>query len=48
MELSHWQDNTTIELNIASGYEDAAWIPEDRLPAQTPSAKSLRSRLRAT
>ena len=30
-----------IEIGIASGYEDVAWIPKDRWPKPTPGQKFL-------
>ena len=29
--------DTVLEVSIAAGYEDAAWLPGDRLPEATPS-----------
>ncbi len=38
-ELDSMDPDTVVEVNLASGYEDAAWIPEDRLPSETPAMK---------
>lgn len=38
-ELDSIDPDTIVEVNIAAGYEDAAWIPSDRLPSETPAMK---------
>jgi hypothetical protein len=40
-ELTSVNADTVIEIGIASGYEDVAWIPKDRLPKPTPGQKFL-------
>lgn len=40
-ELGSANVDTVIEIGIASGYEDAAWIPNDRLPQPTSGQKFL-------
>ena len=40
-ELGSANADTVIEIGIAPGYEDAAWIPNDRLPQPTSGQKFL-------
>lgn len=40
-ELTSTDADTVIEIGIASGYEDVAWIPKDRWPKPTPGQKFL-------
>ncbi len=40
-EITSANADTVIEIGIAPGYEDAAWIPNDRLPKPTPGQKFL-------
>jgi len=40
-ELASANADTVIQIGIAPGYEDAAWIPEDRLPKPTAAQKLL-------
>ena len=40
-ELTSPNTDTVIEIGIAPGYEDAAWLPNDRLPKPTPGQKFL-------
>ncbi len=40
-ELATANEDTVIEIGIAPGFEDAAWIPNDRLPKQTSGHKFL-------
>ncbi len=39
--LTQWDLDTLIEVGIAQGFEDAAWLPVDRLPQETPKARFL-------
>jgi hypothetical protein len=40
-ELTSADADTVIEIGIAPGYEDVAWIPKDRLPKPTSGQKFL-------
>ena len=40
-ELTSADADTVIEIGIAAGYEDVAWISKDRLPKPTPGQKFL-------
>ena len=40
-ELTSTNADTVIEIGIASGYEDVAWIPKDRFPKPTSGQKFL-------
>ena len=40
-ELTSANADTVIEIGIAPGYEDVAWIPKDRLPKPTSGQKFL-------
>ena len=39
--LEETTPDTVLEIGIAEGFEDAAWLPEDRLPQPTPGQRFL-------
>ena len=39
--LEETTPDTVLEIGIAKGFEDAAWLPEDRLPQPTPMQRFL-------
>lgn len=41
VHLVNADPDTVLELSIASGYEDAAWLPTDRLPAETNALRFM-------
>jgi hypothetical protein len=38
-ELASINDDTVIEVALAPGYEDVAWMPKDRMPKKTSGRK---------
>lgn len=41
VQLLNADPDTVLELSIAPGYEDAAWLPADRLPAETNALRFM-------
>ncbi len=41
LNVSEMTPDTVLEVGIAKGFEDAAWLPDDRLPQATPMKRFL-------
>jgi len=39
--LAEMTQDTVLEIGIAKGFEDAAWLPDDRLPQATPAQRFM-------